>query len=67
MTTPEGELIGGPPVVSVVLAGPEDMSERFLALVTDAPGTELPIGVFDLNSPDLSHRLADLVESSLLR
>ena len=41
-------------------------SERFLAMVTDAPGMELPIPVFDLNSPDLSDRLADLVENSLL-
>ena len=41
-------------------------SEQFLALVTDAPEIEVPIPVLDLNAPDLSDQLADLVESRLL-
>ncbi|SVA65730.1 uncharacterized protein METZ01_LOCUS118584, partial [marine metagenome] len=41
-------------------------SEQFLALVTDAPEIEVPIPVLDLNAPDLSDQLADLVESKLL-
>jgi molybdopterin-guanine dinucleotide biosynthesis protein B len=41
-------------------------AEFFLALVTDAVDLELPIPVLDLNAPDLSERLADLVESALL-
>ena len=43
-----------------------DGAEFYLALVTDAVGLELPIPVLDLNAPDLSERLADLVEASLL-
>jgi molybdopterin-guanine dinucleotide biosynthesis protein B len=41
-------------------------AELYLALVTDAVGLELPIPVLDLNAPDLSERLADLVEGALL-
>ncbi len=41
-------------------------AEHFLALVTDAVDLELPIPVMDLNAPDLSERLADLVERALL-
>lgn len=41
-------------------------SEQFLALVTDTPEIEVAIPVLDLNAPDLSDRLADLVESRLL-
>ena len=41
-------------------------AEQFLALVTDALEMHLPIPLLDLNAPDLSDRLADLVESSLL-
>jgi len=41
-------------------------AELYLALVTDAVDLELPIPVLDLNAPDLSERLADLVEGALL-
>ncbi len=41
-------------------------ADLFLALVTDAVDLELPIPVLDLNAPDLSETLADLVEGALL-
>lgn len=41
-------------------------TELYLALVTDAVDLQVPIPVLDLNAPDLSERLADLVEGALL-
>ena len=41
-------------------------AELYLALVTDAVDLEAPIPVLDLNGPELSERLADLVEGALL-
>ena len=52
---------GNPPIYQAAGEG----SELFLAMVTDAIGLELPIPVFDLNAPDLSEGLADLVEEAL--
>jgi molybdopterin-guanine dinucleotide biosynthesis protein B len=52
---------GNPPIYQAAGEG----SELFLAMVTDAIGMELPIPVLDLNAPDLSERLADLVEEAL--
>ena len=43
-----------------------EQAQWFLAMVTDAADMQLPIPVLDLNAPDLSQRLADLVEGALL-
>ena len=41
-------------------------AELYLAMVTDALDLQLPIPVLDINAPDLSESLADLVESAVL-
>ena len=72
----EGFKAAPEPTVEVFRAGPgleplfdpdEARSSATLALVTDRPGLELPIPVFDMNGPDFVARLADFLQHSFLR